>query len=145
MRRIYTNHLLCSGCRACSVACSVVHFGIADDSRGAIQILRDPIAGFEYQTICRLCEDPECVAACMAVALTIEPETGRVLFGRDRCIGCRMCVMVCPHQAIVPDQRAGKAIICDQCVGRDVPACIDACATGAISFVEIEETTEIKK
>lgn len=139
MRRIYTNHLLCSGCRACSVACSIVHFGTADDSRGAIQITRDPVAEFEYQAVCRLCTDPECVAACMAVALTIDRATGRVLFDRDRCVGCAMCVMVCPHNAIVPDRRAGKAILCDQCVGREVPACVAACATGAVDFVEVDE------
>jgi len=136
IRRIYTNHLLCSGCRACSVACAVVHFGVADDSRGAIQIIRDPVAEFEYQAVCRICEDPECVAACMAVALTLDRETGRVIFDRDRCVGCAMCVMVCPHNAIVPDRREGKAILCDQCVGREGPACVAACSTGAIDFVE---------
>ncbi|NIM65356.1 MAG: hypothetical protein GTO51_05125 [Candidatus Latescibacteria bacterium] len=145
IRRIYTNHLLCSGCRACSVACTVAHFGVADDSRGAIQILRDPLEGYEFQAVCRLCEDPECVAACMAVALSIEPDTGRVVFDRDRCVGCAMCVMVCPHHAVVPDWRAGKAIICDQCEGRDMPACVVACATGAVEFVEVEEAAKLEK
>ncbi|UCH83163.1 MAG: 4Fe-4S dicluster domain-containing protein [Candidatus Latescibacterota bacterium] len=112
---------------------------MADDSRGAIQIFRDPVAGFEYQAVCRLCEDPECVAACMAVALTLDRKTGQVLFDRNRCVGCAMCVMVCPHNAIVPDRRAGKAILCDQCVGRDKPACVAACSTGAIDFVETDD------
>lgn len=136
MRRIYTNSDLCSGCRACSVACSIAHRGVSDTSRGAIQILRDARAGFELQAVCRQCEDPECVAACMAAALSIEPRTGRVLFDRDRCVGCWMCVMVCPHQGIVRDAKAGKAIRCDQCEGRDVPACVAACATAAVQFVE---------
>ncbi|MFH1755824.1 MAG: 4Fe-4S dicluster domain-containing protein [Candidatus Latescibacterota bacterium] len=142
IRRIYTNHLLCSGCRACSVACAVAHFGVADDARGAIQILRDPFAGYEFQAVCRMCEEPECVAACMAMALTIDTQSGHVLFDRNRCVGCRMCVMVCPHHAIVPDQRAGKAIICDQCVDRDTPACAAACATSAIAFVDTADEEE---
>lgn len=144
MRRLYTNHSLCSGCRACSVACATAHFGIADDARGAIQILRDPRCGFEFQAICRLCEDAECVAACMAAALTREPETGRILFDRNRCVGCWMCVMVCPHHAIVPDRGEGKAIICDQCDGRKVAACVAACATGAIVLVDDEGAVEDK-
>jgi len=143
VRRIYTNHLLCSGCRACNVACAIAHFGVADESRGAIQIIRDPVEGYEYQSVCRLCENPECVAACMATALSLEPGTGRILFDRDRCVGCWMCMMVCPHGAIVPDRRAGKAIICDQCEGRDKPACVAACSTNAIVCVEIEETSEV--
>jgi carbon-monoxide dehydrogenase iron sulfur subunit len=138
VRRIYTNGSLCSGCRACSVACALSHFGIADDSRGAIQILRDPVSGYEFQAVCRLCEDPECVAACMSAALSRDPDTGRILFDRDRCVGCWMCVMVCPHRATVPDRRAGKVIICDQCEGRDAPACVAACSTGAIVCVEGE-------
>ena len=139
MKRIYTNHSLCSGCRACSVACAVAHFGVADDSRGAIQILRDPVLGYEVQTVCRLCDDPECVAACMASALSQDPETGRIRFDRERCVGCWMCVMVCPHRAALPDRKAGKTIICDQCEGRDSVACVAACSTGAIAFVDVEE------
>jgi carbon-monoxide dehydrogenase iron sulfur subunit len=81
----------------------------------------------------------------MAVALSIDRDTGRVLFDRDRCIGCAMCVMVCPHHAIVPDKRAVKAIICDQCVGRETPACVAVCSTGAIDFVELEEEVEVEK
>lgn len=145
MRRIYTNHTLCSGCRACTTACAVAHFGVADESRGAIQILRDPWLGYEFQAVCRLCDEPECVAACMAAALTRDPETGRILFDRDRCVGCWMCVSVCPHNAIVPDRKAGKAIICDQCEGRDVAACVAACSTGAVAFVEVEEEVEIER
>jgi len=139
MRRIFTNHDLCSGCRACSVACAVAHFGVADDSRGAIQIVRDPVAGYEFQAVCRICDDPQCVAACMGVALTRDPETGRILYDRERCVGCRMCVMVCPHRAVVLDEAAGKAIICDQCFGRETAACVAACSTGAIEAVEVED------
>jgi len=136
MRRIFTNHTLCTGCRACSIACAIAHFGIADDYLGAIQILRDPFIGYEFQAVCRLCEEPECVAACMASALSRDPETGRIVLDRDRCVGCWMCVSVCPHHAIQPNQREGKAIICDQCVNRDTPACMDACSTRAIACTE---------
>ncbi len=139
MRRIYTNRALCSGCRSCSVACAVAHFGGADDSRGAIRILRDAVAGYEVQSVCRMCEDPECVAACMAAALSRDPETGGILFDRDRCVGCWMCVMVCPHRGTLPDPKAGKVIICDRCEGRDAAACVAACATGAVASVETEE------
>jgi carbon-monoxide dehydrogenase iron sulfur subunit len=75
----------------------------------------------------------------MAAAISVEFETGRVLFDRDRCVGCKMCVMVCPHQAITPDPTAGKAIICDQCEGRERPVCVAACSTGAIVYIETSE------
>ena len=135
MRRIFTNPDLCSGCRACSVACALAHFGVADDLQGAIQIMRDPVRRFEYQNVCRQCADPECVAACMAAALTREADTGRVVLDRDRCIGCWMCVMVCPHGGVIPDERNGKAILCDLCNGRERIACVAACSTGALEVV----------
>ncbi len=141
MRRIYTNHALCSGCRACSVACAIAHGGTAGHAGGAIQIVRDPRWGFEYQAVCRMCEDPECVAACMAAALSRDPETGRVVLDRERCVGCWMCMMVCPHRGIHPDGQAHKAILCDQCADRDVPACVKACATHAIAVVEEDEVS----
>lgn len=143
--RIYTNHDLCSGCRACSVACAIAHKGTADPSRGAIRILRDGFSGYEFQTVCRLCDDTPCVSACMAAALSREPGTGRILFDEDRCVGCWMCVMVCPHRAIGRDEDAGKAIRCDQCDGREIPACVAACSTGAIQFVEIGVEVETEK
>jgi len=75
----------------------------------------------------------------MATALTRDPESGRVLLDHDRCIGCWMCVMVCPHQGIHPDPKAHKAILCDQCTDREVPACVAACATAAIAFIADDE------
>jgi carbon-monoxide dehydrogenase iron sulfur subunit len=134
VRRIYTNPDLCSGCRACSVACAIAHRGHADPSRGAIQILQSPFYGYEMPVVCRQCDAPECVAACMAAALSVDRATGRILFDGERCVGCWMCVMVCPHHAIVRDVKAGKAIRCDQCEGRSTPACANACATQAIQF-----------
>ena len=140
--KIYTNHVLCSGCRACSTACAIAHFGVADPSKGAIQVLRDAFREYEFQAVCRQCDEPECVAACMAAALSRDPNTGVVLFDEDRCIGCWMCVMVCPHHGIVRDVKNSKAIRCDQCYGREIPACIAACSTGAIQCVEIGEEVE---
>jgi Fe-S-cluster-containing hydrogenase component 2 len=52
--------------------------------------------------------------------------------------------MVCPYQGIHPDHKTGKAIICDQCEGRDEPACVAACSTGAIVFVEIEDGVKVE-
>ncbi len=138
MRKVHTNHTLCSGCRACSVACALVHYGVADDALGAIQIMRDPVRRYEFQTVCRKCAEPECVAACMAAALTRDPETGGVVVDHDRCIGCWMCVMVCPHGAVTANESRQKAIICDQCAGRETAACVGACSTGAVEVIDEE-------
>jgi len=43
-----------------------------------------------------------------------------------------MCLMVCPS-GIRPYPARGRVVRCDVCQGRDVPACIAACPTGALA------------
>ena len=55
--------------------------------------------------------------------------------GERDCIACSMCVMACPFGVIArapaPNGRV-MALKCDLCPGRDVPACVAACPTGAL-------------
>jgi carbon-monoxide dehydrogenase iron sulfur subunit len=68
--------------------------------------------------------------------------------GKHACIACGMCVMMCPFgmiaRAAVPDEQAAAgsrviAVKCDLCSDRPVPACAEACPTGAIVFAEADE------
>jgi len=43
-----------------------------------------------------------------------------------------MCMMVCPH-GIRPDPATDHVVRCDVCLGRETPACVAACPTGALS------------
>jgi Fe-S-cluster-containing dehydrogenase component len=48
---------------------------------------------------CRNCEAPLCRQVCPADAVYKDPLTGIVEHNEDRCVGCNMCVMVCPFGA----------------------------------------------
>ena len=57
------------------------------------------------------------------------------------CIGCRLCMMVCPFGAIrvttvpVNGREKRAAIKCDLCVDHlEGPACVEACPTKALSL-----------
>jgi Fe-S-cluster-containing hydrogenase component 2 len=126
----------CSGCRQCSIACSLKHFGECNPKAGAISIVRDDYDRFELQFICMHCEDPKCAAACMPKALN-KGEDGVVYRDADKCIGCRMCVAACPYSAI--NSLKGEIIKCDLCEGD--PACVKYCSTNAIVYEE--ETIEL--
>ena len=48
----------------------------------------------------------------------------------DKCIGCDICMSVCPHQAI--ELRGRKAVICDLDACMECGACKVNCPVGAI-------------
>ena len=65
-----------------------------------------------------------------------DPETGSVRCDQDLCVGCWMCVMVCPVGAVRTGRDRRVASKCDLCMGADVPACVANCPNGAILFEE---------
>lgn len=140
----------CLGCRSCELACAVEH----SQSRDLIEAIKeDPLPQYrvEVETAgdlilplqCRHCEDAPCVAVCPTHALEKPSPDSPVSLREDLCIGCKWCILVCPF-GVIKLRRDGKAIIkCDLCQqrtkeGRE-PACVEACPTGALKFMEIEK------
>jgi carbon-monoxide dehydrogenase iron sulfur subunit len=142
MKIIYAKPELCTGCQICSTVCSIGHMGRANPKVAGIIIHRNPFEAYEWQAICRHCDDPPCIDACMAGSLQKDPETGIVFNDLERCVGCWACVMVCPFGAIAMDTANKKAVQCDQCrsVGSD-PLCVAACPTEALVWAEKEPIT----
>ena len=146
MKRIRILEQHCVGCGLCEVHCVVQHSRSGkiikayrdqrDEIVAAVQVERSGYESFALQ--CRHCEDPLCIEACMTGALYRDPETDAVLCDSERCVGCWMCIMICPAGAIqrVPDGSA--ATKCDLCAGRDVPVCVENCPNEAL-VVEDEE------
>jgi Fe-S-cluster-containing dehydrogenase component len=108
--------------------------GECNPKKGAINILRDEFDRYEIQFVCLQCEEPECVGVCMVRAITRD-EDGIVRIDKDKCIGCRMCVIACPYGAI--DSFEGEIIKCDYCDGE--PVCIKYCSTNAVVYEEENE------
>ncbi len=122
LKKILSQPELCDGCRDCEEACEKLY--------GAPRIMIREINGTYYPIICQQCEDAPCKAICPTEAIneTIDPE---------RCIGCGLCMIVCPFGAIVLSER--KAQKCNQCPKIDTPACIKACSKRALSIVDAEK------
>jgi carbon-monoxide dehydrogenase iron sulfur subunit len=86
---------------------------------------------------------------CPTEALVRDDATASVLVRYDRCIGCAVCAMACPfgiirfnsvHQLDTDREVNAK---CDNCIERQkagtIPACAEACKTGALEFGNADE------
>jgi carbon-monoxide dehydrogenase iron sulfur subunit len=90
-----------------------------------------------YAIRCHQCNDPPCVTACMSGAL-VQGEDGVVRVDKEQCVGCGLCLVICPYGAISIDPRKRTAVKCELCQGRDTPACVAACPVGALVLVDLE-------
>jgi len=153
VKRIFINQELCQGCRNCQLACmaghtaeqSVLYLDLEDPANRAWNFIEAGPHG-PAPILCRHCDEPACVIACMSGALTKNSATGTVDQDPEKCAGCWMCVMSCPFGVIRPNGRESKvAVKCDFCSGRPFPNCVEACPTGALTLIEVDAQGAVKK
>lgn len=126
----------CTGCRLCESICSLVHTGTCNPSLSRIRIIKYEKDGIDVPTVCQFCEEPLCMLACPVNAVYKDEKTGALITDEERCLGCKVCLVVCPFggAGINKDE---KIIRCDLCEGE--PKCVDFCQTKAISYTEVEK------
>lgn len=133
----------CTGCRLCELVCSVKHEGVANPERARIKIVKWEWEGRYVPMACQQCVSAPCMAICPVKAISRDEELGRLTVNYDLCIGCRMCVAICPFGGTKFDSLANKVIRCDLCDGE--PQCARFCETGAVQYVEAERVSQIKQ
>jgi len=152
MKELLINLERCLGCKSCELACAVEH-SLSKELFGAVWEKLPPLpriyveAGGElnFPLQCHHCSDARCIKACITGALWREEESGLVNHHKEKCIGCWMCVMTCPFGVIVQDRREQIALKCDRCPDREIPACVEACPTKAISLEEVPSFAKGKR
>jgi len=150
MKEIFVDIQRCTACKACEIACAVEHsaskelFGaIAERPVPQKRVHIMPAEAYAYPVRCMHCGDAPCIAACPNGAMGRNPDSGAVVVNESRCLGCLMCAMVCPFGAISAHSAKKVAVKCDRCSERQAlgeqPACVDACPTHALLFVDGED------
>ncbi|MFN7171090.1 MAG: 4Fe-4S dicluster domain-containing protein [Candidatus Omnitrophota bacterium] len=88
------------------------------------------INNFSFSLTCQHCEDAPCVNACISGAMFKDEKTGETKCDTDKCVGCWMCIMVCPFGIIKQGKK--NAVKCDLCPEREDFACVASCPTKAL-------------
>jgi carbon-monoxide dehydrogenase iron sulfur subunit len=140
MKRIVAHEESCIGCRLCEIHCLVQHSRSKkiikafreerDTVLPRVQVEQSGYVSFALQ--CRHCEEAPCIEACISGAMHRDPQTGAVLCDQERCIGCWMCIMVCPVGAVMMGPDKLVASKCDMCLGEEIPVCVANCPNEAI-------------
>ena len=151
----------CIGCWECTNACakanglpqvdSLTRAKGGDLSENRFTVLKRVDLGDRgrryVRRLCLHCLEPTCASVCPVGALRRTPE-GPVTYAADKCIGCRYCIMACPHNVpryewSAASPRVRKCVMCAERVTRgESPACAAACPMGATAFGEREDLLE---
>ena len=127
----------CTGCMQCELACSWVQTGTFAPSKSLIRVnVFDEEASYAPFT-CLQCDEAWCMTACPVNAIAVDGNTGAKVVIESLCIGCHLCTLACPFGTVFTLPETDKAAKCNLCGG--VPACVTACPTDAIEFIDEEK------
>jgi formate dehydrogenase iron-sulfur subunit len=169
-RAVLVDTTKCLGCRACEAACAetnnlpgpamldtpaVFTKPRTTDIRTYTVVNRAEAAsnGAPERFIkrqCMHCVEPACASACLVRALDKTP-TGPVVYHKDRCLGCRYCMVACPfgvpkYEYDTPLPYVQKCHFCaDRQAKGEAPACASVCPSGALTFGKREDLLEVAR
>jgi len=140
---------LCIGCELCVKACAKTNHVPEYGYRTAVleRHVEDAIGQKRefVPMLCMQCNDPPCVRACTVKATYKDKKTGIVMMNYDKCIGCKICMEVCPYNARYYNEEKHAIDKCNFCFdtrltkGKKIPACVAACPTGARIFGDLSD------
>ena len=125
MKMLQTIPDKCITCHNCESACSKLYFKEDNAKKSCIAINEEVYP--PEMIVCNQCGT--CAKICPTLALTINPQ-GVVILNKSLCIGCLMCVAVCPVQAMRFTENVYNPFKCIAC-----GICTKTCPAEAIKIV----------
>jgi molybdopterin-containing oxidoreductase family iron-sulfur binding subunit len=92
----------CYGCYACVMACKTANH--TPPGVFWARLLKGEMGKFpntvrqSLPVLCMQCEEPSCLEVCPTGA-TVKLDDGVVIVEKDKCMGCKYCMMACPYGA----------------------------------------------
>lgn len=142
-KTVIVDYEKCVGCKTCEQACSAKQVGIVEPSLSRIGITRFQMGIENFPIVCQQCQSAPCQAVCPIKAISMDEILGRIVIDYDKCIGCRLCVAICPFGCMMFDRLNKKVFKCQLCDGD--PICVKFCQHGALQYVEASEQSAVKQ
>ncbi len=154
------NSELCTGCKACMIACKdkhnlprdvkwrrVLEFSGGEWLQLSNGVYDQNVFAYYVSISCNHCENAPCVKGCPTGAMHKDSD-GIVSVNPDVCVGCRYCEWNCPYGAPQFNAEIKRMTKCDFCreyLQQDKePACVAACpcrALGIGNYNHLKEET----
>ena len=137
----------CTGCFGCEVACKMEN-GVALGERWSKVFTVGPVGEYPdmtryaLPTMCQQCENAPCVSVCPTGA-SYRDGNDVVLVDKEKCIGCKYCMMACPYG--VRSWNAAESVVekCTLCAhlskNGELPMCVRTCSAGARFYGDIDD------
>jgi len=137
MKTLIIDYEKCVGCDACVQVCSLVHSGIINPKYSRIEIYKLQMGTKNIPIVCAQCNDALCMKICPTNAIYRDDELGRIAIDHYRCIGCKLCFVLCPFGCMYVGGKNENVYKCDLCDGD--PMCVKFCQYDAIRYSEPED------
>ena len=137
----------CTGCYSCEITCKMEN-DIALGEHWNKMLQRGPFGDYPNMTryplptMCQQCADAPCVHVCPTGA-SYRDENNVVLVDKEKCIGCKYCMMACPYgvRSWSPSEHVvEKCTLCEQKIAQgELPQCVAQCGSRARFFGDLEQ------
>ncbi len=137
----------CIGCHACEIACKNENdVALGEYWNKVIQVgphgTFPDLEQYWLPVQCQQCEDAPCVHVCPTGA-SYRDADGKVLVDKEKCIGCKYCMMACPYGVRswnAAEKAVEKCTLCGQLTSAgEEPACVSACCSAARFYGDMDD------